>query len=68
MKQSILLIIALWAFGCGTGGQGGETSKEILMDPTGAALNEQAPDEFAVRLETSVGSVEIGRASCRDRV
>ena len=29
------------------------------MDPTGAALNEQAPDEFAVRLETSVGSVVI---------
>ena len=29
------------------------------MDPTGAALNEQAPDEFAVRLETSVGPVVI---------
>ena len=59
MKRSILLIIALWAFGCGTGGQGGETSKEILMDPTSEALNEQAPDEFSVRLETSAGSVVI---------
>ena len=29
------------------------------MDPTGEALNEQAPDEFSVRLETSVGSVVI---------
>ena len=29
------------------------------MDPAGKALNEQAPDEFSVRLETSVGSVVI---------
>ena len=29
------------------------------MDPTGDAFNEQAPDEFAVRLETSVGPVVI---------
>ena len=29
------------------------------MDPTGAALNEQAPDEFSVRLETSAGPVVI---------
>ena len=29
------------------------------MDPTGEALNEQAPDEFSVRLETSAGSVVI---------
>ena len=29
------------------------------MDPTGEALNEQAPDEFSVRLETSVGPVVI---------
>ncbi len=29
------------------------------MDPTGEALNEQAPDEFSVRLETSAGPVVI---------
>ena len=29
------------------------------MDPTSDALNEQAPDEFSVRLETSAGSVVI---------
>ena len=29
------------------------------MDPTDEALNEQAPDEFSVRLETSAGSVVI---------
>ncbi len=29
------------------------------MDPAGKALNEQAPDEFSVRLETSVGPVVI---------
>ena len=29
------------------------------MDPTSEALNEQAPDEFSVRLETSVGPVVI---------
>ena len=58
MKRSALLIIALAAFGCKTGGQGGEANKEILMDP-GKALSEQAPDEFAVRLETSAGPVVI---------
>ena len=41
------------------GGQRGKTSKELLMDPVGDALNEQAPDEFSVRLETSVGPVVI---------
>ena len=41
------------------GGQGGETNKELLMDPAGDALNEQAPDEFSVRLETSDGPVVI---------
>lgn len=60
MKQSaLLIIIALWAFGCGTGGQGGEANKEILMEPTSDAFNEQAPDEFSVRLETSAGPVVI---------
>ena len=29
------------------------------MDPAGEALNEQAPDEFSVRLETSAGPVVI---------
>lgn len=29
------------------------------MDPTGDAFNEQAPDEFTVRLETSAGPVVI---------
>ena len=29
------------------------------MDPTGKALNEQAPDEFSERLETSAGPVVI---------
>ena len=29
------------------------------MDPAGKALNEQAPDEFSVRLETSAGPVVI---------
>ena len=29
------------------------------MDPTGEALNEQAPNEFSVRLETSAGPVVI---------
>ena len=59
MKRTALLIIALWAFGCETGDQGGKANKQVLMDPAGKALNEQAPDEFSVRLETSAGSVVI---------
>ena len=59
MMRIAFLCVALWTFGCGAGGQGGEVNTTALMDPKGDAMKEEAPAEYTVLFETSAGDFKI---------
>ena len=56
MLRTMILITAwtIAALGCGGSEEGSvEVDSEALMDPAGAAMNQQAPDQFDVEFNTS---------------
>jgi peptidyl-prolyl cis-trans isomerase A (cyclophilin A) len=59
MMRIAFLCVALWTFGCGAGGQGGEVNTAALMDPKGDVMKEEAPAEYTVLFETSAGDFKI---------
>jgi peptidyl-prolyl cis-trans isomerase A (cyclophilin A) len=66
LMSVVMLAVALVAAGCGEPpGRCGDrkVDKASLMDPQGAAMQEQAPAEFKVLFETSAGdfTVEVKR-------
>ena len=58
-----LTISLLLLIGCGGAPIGGGFNREALMDPKSEAMNQQAPDNFKVTFQTSVGDfvVEVTR-------
>ncbi|MFC1527047.1 peptidylprolyl isomerase [Candidatus Latescibacterota bacterium] len=62
MLRIVSLALALAAVamaGCGQQSDEVQVSTETLMDPSSPELNQTAPDQFKVQLETSVGAVTI---------
>ena len=59
MMRIALLVSALLALGCGADGQDDGVNKEVLMDPKGEAMKQEAPAEFVALFETSAGNFKI---------
>ena len=61
MMRITFLLGVLWIFGCGgeSEDEGEKMNKEVLMDPKGDAMKEQAPDEFVALFTTSAGNFKL---------
>ena len=61
--RGLAMILVMAAWGCGAEQQGPEIDRAALMDPTSAAMNEQAPDVYKAEFVTTKGTfvVEVTR-------
>ena len=50
-----LVLVAVSLTGCGAKDGSSAFNREALMDPTSPEVNQQAPDQFKVRFETTAG-------------
>jgi cyclophilin family peptidyl-prolyl cis-trans isomerase len=59
VRLSTLVALAMLLASCQTRPDGGSVSSAFLLKPDAPEMNRQAPDAFAVRLETSKGAIVI---------
>ena len=55
MSALTLVLMVASLTGCGAKDGSSAYNREALMDPTGPEVNQQAPDQFKVRFETTAG-------------
>lgn len=59
MSRLLLIIGAMFVMSCEEDSGSGGVNREALLDPTSAAVNQQAPDEFKVEFVTTKGNFII---------
>jgi len=59
MTALTLMLMAVSLTGCGAKDGSSAFNREALMDPTGEEVNQQAPDQFKVRFETTAGAFVV---------
>ena len=58
----MILVMAAW--GCGAAQEGPEIDRAALMDPTSAAMNEQAPADYKAEFVTTKGTFVVEVTRC----